>query len=56
MAPPFVETQLTVNVPIMKQKTFYTKHGDFLAYIFILFSLGALILGGILWIFKRKKL
>jgi apolipoprotein N-acyltransferase len=34
MAEPFVETQLTVDVPIMKGKTFYTRFGDWLGVIF----------------------
>jgi len=34
MAEPFIETQLTVSVPIMKETTLYTRFGDWLGVFF----------------------
>ncbi|MCA1949101.1 MAG: apolipoprotein N-acyltransferase [Treponema sp.] len=38
MAPAFTEVQLTVDVPLLSQTTWYTKYGDFLAWIFLSLS------------------
>lgn len=45
MAPPFEETQLTVDVPLLSVTTWYTKYGDFLAHIFVGLSGICLIFG-----------
>jgi len=53
IAPPFTEARLNVKVPIVKGTTFYTQHGDYLAYIFT----GAaviLLLSGAVWCIIRK--
>ncbi|WP_304225119.1 apolipoprotein N-acyltransferase [Gracilinema caldarium] len=38
MAPAFTEVQLTVDIPLLSQTTWYTKYGDFLAWIFLSIS------------------
>ena len=45
MAPPFEEAWLTVDVPIVNVSSFYTRHGDWLAHVFICLSLVLLIFG-----------
>jgi apolipoprotein N-acyltransferase len=55
MAEPFVETQLTLAVPVIKTDTLYTQRGDFLPLLFILAG-GILLLGGSGWyIYKHYK-
>ncbi|GAB1483906.1 apolipoprotein N-acyltransferase [Treponema sp.] len=46
MAEPFIETQLSVDVPIYTgTSSFYTRHGDVLAYIFVASALILLVFG-----------
>ncbi len=47
MAEPFVETQLTVEVPIVRDATLYTKHGDFLALLFVALAAAAMAYGAL---------
>jgi apolipoprotein N-acyltransferase len=55
MAEPFVETQLTLEVPVVKTTSFYTQAGDFLPLVFIIAG-GILLIGGlILHIAHHKK-
>ncbi|MDR1867465.1 MAG: apolipoprotein N-acyltransferase [Treponema sp.] len=42
MAQPFVETYITVTVPLITERTFYTQYGDFLARIAVMVALGTL--------------
>jgi len=53
MASPFTESWLTVNVPILKETTFYTHYGDYLAYIFVCAAV-ILLLSGAVWCTIRK--
>ncbi|MDR0400355.1 MAG: apolipoprotein N-acyltransferase [Treponema sp.] len=45
MAPPFEESWINVEVPILSGGTFYTSHGDFLGWFFVVVSAALLILG-----------
>ncbi|MDR1362673.1 MAG: apolipoprotein N-acyltransferase [Spirochaetaceae bacterium] len=51
MAEPFTEAALSVSVPILTRSTFYTRHGDFLPYIFIIAAI-VMALAGIARRFK----
>jgi apolipoprotein N-acyltransferase len=47
MAEAFTEAALTVSVPVVTERTFYTKHGDYLPRLFLaaallMFTTGAL--------------
>jgi len=53
MASPFTESWLTINVPILKETTFYTHYGDYLAYIFVCAAV-ILLLSGAVWCTIRK--
>jgi apolipoprotein N-acyltransferase len=55
MAEPFAETQLTVEVPVMKAGTLYTKNGDFLPVIFTAAGVLLLISGALLRLYQRRK-
>ncbi|MDR0553901.1 MAG: apolipoprotein N-acyltransferase [Treponema sp.] len=46
MAEPFTEAQLTVTVPLVKNKTFYTEHGDYVPQ-FSFVAVLLLLLGGV---------
>lgn len=54
MAKPFVETQLTVQVPIVTSKTGYTEYGDFLPLVCIAAGCILLILGIIVNVIKNS--
>jgi apolipoprotein N-acyltransferase len=56
MAEPFAETQLTVDVPVIKTDTFYTKNGDFLPLLFIIAAGIALLSGGLLSLYRWRKI
>jgi apolipoprotein N-acyltransferase len=45
MAEPFRETQLTVEVPVMRTQSFYTRHGDIWAYLFVAGGIMILLVG-----------
>lgn len=48
MAEPFVETQLSVDVPIYtKKSTIYTQYGDYLAFLFIISAVCSLVFGAL---------
>jgi apolipoprotein N-acyltransferase len=53
MAAPFVKTKLTVDVPLVKVLSLYTKYGDFLPWVFIAASLALLIAGSFSCIIKH---
>jgi apolipoprotein N-acyltransferase len=48
----FKETMLTVDVPLVSEKTFYTRHGDLFAYFCAAVSL---LIFGYLVIYRRRK-
>jgi len=52
-AQPFMETWLTVSVPLVKKSTIYTKYGDFLA-IFFLYAAVILLLSPVAYYTIRK--
>jgi apolipoprotein N-acyltransferase len=56
MAEPFAETQLTVDVPVIKTDTFYTQNGDFLPLLFIIAAGIALVSGGLLSLYRWRKI
>jgi len=45
MAPPFTEAWLAAEVPIIRVSSFYTRYGDWLAFVFMALSGGLLIFG-----------
>jgi apolipoprotein N-acyltransferase len=47
MAPPFTEAWLRAEVPLVKTAAFYTRHGDYLPWLFISAAC-ALLIGGII--------
>jgi len=53
IAPPFTESWINVNVPIVKGDTFYTLYGDYLGFIFTLAS-AIMLLSGAVWCTIRK--
>jgi apolipoprotein N-acyltransferase len=55
MAKQFTEAQLTVSVPIADEKTFYTKRGDFLPILFLIFSVISLAIGLIKHILEKTR-
>ena len=55
MAPPFTEAWISVEMPIVKGLTPYTRFGDFLGQVFAILSFGLLIIGGILFTIKKIK-
>ena len=55
MAPPFTESYLYAEVPLLSSKTFYTRHGDYLGLFFVLAALVLLITGIIWYIIKPLK-
>ncbi|MDR0623744.1 MAG: apolipoprotein N-acyltransferase [Treponema sp.] len=55
MAPPFTESWITVEVPVMKGTTLYTRYGDFLAWVFTAAAGALLILGFVCHILKVAK-
>jgi apolipoprotein N-acyltransferase len=55
MAPPFEENYLNVSVPKGSGKTLYTRFGEYFAILCIIFSLGTLAIGGILFAIKKIK-
>jgi apolipoprotein N-acyltransferase len=54
MAPPFAEAWLTVEIPLVKGYTAYTRCGDFLAIGFLAAAIILLIIGGISCIVKKN--
>jgi apolipoprotein N-acyltransferase len=56
MAEPFIETQLTVQVPLVTPHTWYTQYGDFLPPLFIVAACILLIIGIIVGILKKIKI
>jgi apolipoprotein N-acyltransferase len=55
MAPPFTESWITVEVPIMKTAALYTRYGDFPAWVFVFAAGALLILGFVFYIMKIVK-
>ncbi|MDR2257575.1 MAG: apolipoprotein N-acyltransferase [Treponema sp.] len=55
MVPPFTESWITVEVPVMKTTTLYTRYGDFLAWFFVAAAGALLILGLVSHIIKIVK-
>jgi apolipoprotein N-acyltransferase len=55
MAPPFTESWITAELPIMKTTTLYTRWGDFSAWIFVIAAGALLILGFISHILRTVK-
>ena len=53
MAPPFREAWLAVEVPVVTVSSFYTRYGDWLAYVFIAASVFLLIFGIVRAIIKK---
>ncbi|MDR0316490.1 MAG: apolipoprotein N-acyltransferase, partial [Treponema sp.] len=55
MAPPFREAWITVEIPIVKEDTIYTRYGDFLAIGFVCAAIGLLFFGAAAYIIKLRK-
>jgi apolipoprotein N-acyltransferase len=55
MAEPFIETQLTVAIPVVKSDSLYTKHGDFFARFCTAAAVFLLIAGLGGGIIKKRK-
>ncbi len=55
MAEPFVETQLSVDVPLVDEASLYTAYGDFLAKFFVAAAALALAIGAILALARRRR-
>jgi apolipoprotein N-acyltransferase len=55
MAPPFTESWITVELPIMDTATLYTRYGDFFAWVFIAAAAALLILGFVSHIIRAVK-
>ncbi|MDR1238974.1 MAG: apolipoprotein N-acyltransferase [Treponema sp.] len=55
MAPPFSESWITVELPVMTHITPYTRYGDYLAWIFTAAAFTLLIAGLVSRIIKTKK-
>ena len=53
MAPPFREAWLAVEVPIITVSSFYTRYGDWLAFVFLALSAALLIFGAARVIIKK---
>ena len=54
MAPPFTESWINVNVPIVRADTFYTLYGDYLGFTFSI-AAAILLLSGAVWYTIRKR-
>jgi apolipoprotein N-acyltransferase len=57
MAEPFTEAQITVEVPILREETRYTRWGDRSAQVFVAAACGMLLVGivrGIMKIAAKK--
>jgi apolipoprotein N-acyltransferase len=55
LAPPFTESWITAELPIMNAATVYTRYGDFFAWIFTAAAAALLILGFVFHIIKTVK-
>ena len=55
MAPPFTEAWITVEIPIVKAYSIYTRYGDFLARGFMITGFVLLIFGSIRYIMNKIK-
>jgi apolipoprotein N-acyltransferase len=55
MAPPFSESWITVDLPVMKTRTLYTRYGDYLALFFVIAAFVLLITGLLIRIINRIK-
>jgi apolipoprotein N-acyltransferase len=55
MAPPFTESWITVELPVMNGTTLYTRHGDYAGLFFAIAALTLLIAGLVNCIMKRVK-
>jgi apolipoprotein N-acyltransferase len=55
MAEPFTEAFLTAEVPVLTVNTFYTRYGDYLPIIFMVFAFLLLIIGIVSYILRRIK-
>jgi apolipoprotein N-acyltransferase len=55
LAPPFEEAWITVELPLVKSDTIYTRYGDFLGIAFAWAGLGLLLFGGVLCILGKNK-
>jgi apolipoprotein N-acyltransferase len=53
MAEPFTEAALTVEVPLVREETLYTRYGDWLPLFFIILA-GLMLIGGIISYIIRK--
>jgi apolipoprotein N-acyltransferase len=56
LAPPFTESWIEVELPVMKSRTLYTRYGDYLPWFFISAACGLLIGGLIIRIIKVIKI
>ncbi|GHV44669.1 apolipoprotein N-acyltransferase 1 [Spirochaetia bacterium] len=55
LAPPFTESALTVEVPVITPDSLYTRFGDFLAFIFVGAAITLLIFGSLSYIIITVK-
>ncbi len=55
MAEPFIETQLSVDVPLVDEASLYTAYGDFLAIFFVAAAALALALGAALALARKMR-
>jgi apolipoprotein N-acyltransferase len=53
MAPPFAQAALTVEIPVVKDYTFYTRCGDFLPLCFTVAAVFLLLFGAAAYIIKK---
>jgi apolipoprotein N-acyltransferase len=52
LAPPFSEAWINVEIPLVKEDTFYTKHGDYLGIIFTAAAVILLLFGTVTCIIR----
>jgi apolipoprotein N-acyltransferase len=55
LAPPFTESWITVEVPVVGGETLYTRYGDYLGRFFVLLSAALLIIGAVVRILRVLK-
>jgi apolipoprotein N-acyltransferase len=55
LAPPFTESWITVEVPVLGGQTLYTKYGDYLGRFFVVLSAALLIIGAVVRILQTLK-
>jgi len=55
MAPPFAEVRLNVTVPLVKEKTFYTRYSDYLGVVFTFLAFTMLLIGAVSCTIRKLK-